>query len=774
MPRASVGSQRPVIAAMPRIAVIALSASLCLARQVGAQEWSAGDLRVNVADKQLTIATADRTLVRTARLRFGLLDPVDVRVQASTPERLTIAYTFPSAAEAIGGQAVGAIGPGSELPLRVDVVITPVTGGIRLYGDARWARHLAIVMDDLGDHAFGLIEWLYPDNRPSPDLRGQVINLDIEGQASRLMENYANAASAFYISSLGNGSFFDTFARGRYTFGIGGRHEIYHETGTLDWYLFHGADGVAIHRGYFAVIGAPKHVPMWALGPIAWRDENRGGKDEVLADAEQFTALRIPLTAMWIDRPYSNGTNGWSAMDFNANFADPGTWIATLRQRYGLELMTWAASQVFSADDAFPGLFRSPAGYFDLTDSAAVAEFGRRLSTGQYAFGVRGHKLDRADQTFPIYQQWQDRTPAEAQRNKYPYLFAHAAHQFLTKAWGHDQFTFARGAYHRSQPYLSAVWGGDSRSSWNGMALNLANGIRTQFLGFPVFGSDVGGYLGQGRIPEALYARWLQLGAWSGMFEVKLDGSGGSGEDRPPWKYSERLQNIYRELATQRMRLLPTLYSLANTSATNGVLMQPLAYAFPADTTTYAIADEYLFGGRFLVAPILTPGDTRYVYLPRGRWLELANAARVHEGGQRISVTAPLEQVPVFVRAGSVYVEGDVFAGNSARWIPDFERHRRLVIRAYPDASITESSFDYVDALDGDSVKTIVMKATTTGLTLAAPALALGGEVEIVLARTARQVRSGGRNVAVRYDAASGVLRVPFSARRAIAIEVGY
>lgn len=137
-------------------------------------------------------------------------------------------------------------------------------------------------------------------------------------------------------------------------------------------------------------------------------------------------------------------------------------------------------------------------------------------------------------------------------------------------------------------------------------------------------------------------------------------------------------------------------------------------------------------------------------------------------------MTAPLEQIPVFVRSGSIFVQGDVFAGSSRRWIPDFERNRRLNIRAYQDSSVAESVFDYVDALAGDSVKIIVMRQIAAGFTLTAPALALGGEVEVMLPRRPRRVRSGGRDVALRYDAGSGVLRVPFSAGRTIAIEVGY
>jgi alpha-glucosidase (family GH31 glycosyl hydrolase) len=507
---------------------------------------------------------------------------------------------------------------------------------------------------------------------------------------------------------------------------------------------------------------------------VVWRDENRGGSREVLDDVARFRDLKIPITALWIDRPYSRGNSGWSAMDFNDLFPHPEVWVRTLRETYGVELMTWIAPAVFAADDSFPGLFRNYVGYFDLSNAAAVAEFGRRVNAGQYAFGVRGHKMDRADEYFPLYQRWADSTPAEAQRNRYLYLYARVADDMLRRAWGADQFNFARAAYHRTQPYLSAVWGGDSRSTWEGMAANLANGIRCGFMGFPVWGSDVGGYLGVGHIPEDLYARWLELGAWSGLFEVKLDGAGGSGEDRPPWKYSPRLQAIFRAATGQRMQLLPTLYSLANTSAHTGVLMQPLAYAFPRDTATFAIADEFLLGGIFLVAPVLSPGESRSVYLPRGRWYDLADPGRVLEGGRRLQMSAPLERIPVLVRAGSIYVTGDVFAGSRRGWTPAFDGTPRLTIHAYPASAPGRTRFLYVDSGDDDGEKPITLATTTDRLDVSAPALSLAGDVDVHLPRAPRRVTLGGAQVDAAFDPATRVLRVPFPAEQELALVVEY
>jgi len=148
---------------------------------------------------------------------------------------------------------------------------------------------------------------------------------------------------------------------------------------------------------------------MWACGPIGWRDENKGGKSEILNDIGKMTELKIPFTGWWLDRPYSNGAHDWSKMDFSEKFSDPQQWIKTIRQEYGLHFMTWIGPLV--RNDDFPGKIPSQEGYFDLTDPDAVKEFGKRLKKYQYSANVQGHKMDRADEFFPVMFPWFDKTP---------------------------------------------------------------------------------------------------------------------------------------------------------------------------------------------------------------------------------------------------------------------------------------------------------------------------------------------------------------------------
>lgn len=662
-----------------------------------------------------------------------------------------------------------------DFPSEINLRITLTGKTVRFYTTHETFRHITIKMKDLNEHYFGLIEKLYPENRKSPDLRGETVDVEVYALGERdYAENYASAYSAFFMSSNGYGSFFDTFAKGRYQFAKNGVTEIYHQTNTLDWYLFYGPAGDKIHREYFKVIGEPKAVPIWAVGPVIWRDDNSGtsggpgGSQDILNDLQKFTEMKIPLTATFVDRPYSNGNHEWSKMDFSEKFANPEEWISIINDKYGMEFMSWVGSLTFGDED-FPGLLPNFKGYIDLTHPEALAEFEKRMSR-QYAVGVKGHKMDRADENFPMTAQWHEPISESESRNKYVYLYSKVIHEFLERAHGEDQFNFARAAFHRSQPYLSAIWGGDNRSNWKGMAGNMANAVRSSFMGFPVWGNDTGGYLGEGYIDEHLYMRWLQWSAWNGMFEVKIDGMGGRGKDRAPWRYSEKLQEVFRNVTEQRMLLLPYAYSLANTSAQYGVLMKPMAYAYPFDENIYKMWDQYIFGNTFLIAPLFSEQNTREIYLPEGSWYNYYNLSENIDGGTFIERNVPEDHIPVFVKANSIYVSGEIYRGNSKLWKGELTGEESLTIHLFPGEEGAKVDFTYVDYLDEDRKKKMTLTHSEGEIQFSSPALTISAKIEMRLDSKPAFVQVNDSEVDFEYSEAE--LLVKFAIPKGKEIEV--
>ena len=717
------------------------------------REWHTGPFSIRIEDRGMDVFHGRSKLAEALSFEFNFVRPDSILIQDARPDTLILQLKFS-----------GADGFHADFPVSLPLTVTRSGSALRFHAAHPAFEHVTIRKNDLDEHYFGLIEKLYPDNDRNPDLAGQVVDVEVYGDGSRdFSENYASACSAFFMSSAGYGGFFDTFAKGRYQFAVNGTTRIDHQTGLLDWTLIYGPTGARIHEEYFRIIGKPKALPIWACGPIFWRDLNRGGREELLDDARRFTELRIPVTACWIDRPYSNGANDWSKMDFKESFREPGLWIPRLREEFGLHLMTWVGPLTFQDSD-FPGLLPGDRGYIDLTDPEALAEFENRLNRNQYGAGVQGHKMDRGDENFPLTARWHEPVRESEARNRYVYLYSKTIHEFLTRAHGADQFNFARAAFHRCQPYLSAVWGGDCRSNWMGMSGSQANAIRCGFMGFPVWGSDTGGYLGPGRIDEALYIRWLQWSAWCGMFEIKIDGSGGEGRDRPPWKCSDRVQKAFRDACRLRMDLLPTVYSCANTSYKNGVLMQPLAYRYPEDSRTVSIWDEYIFCGAFLIAPVFSEEYRRTVYLPEGRWVHFASPRKDLEGPLHFELDVPLETVPVFVRENSIYLTGSIYRGNSRSWEGDLKGDAKIVIHAFPGRPGDSTAFDYVDRFDDRREKIMrLIRPAADRIEFDSEALSTPSEIEILCKGRPGRVVLNGKAVKVRFDPVRGAatIRIP-------------
>lgn len=605
----------------------------------------------------------------------------------------------------------------------VDLKIDKIDGGWHFYANPKWAHDISIYTKSMG-HYFGIRENLVPDNHKSPDITGSIQSFDVKGENSRYHENFASAWSAFFFNNLGYASFFNTFAKGQYQFGINGVTEIYHRTGDLDWYVFVGEDGDAIMRAYYKVIGAPKYVPAWACGVCIWRDQDWNGKKDVLDDAEQMTALKIPITSIMVDRPYSNGIDGWSKMDFGTLFSDPGQWIHQLNVDYNLRFMTWVSTCTFGDTSIVKAMPGGDHGYIDLSDPLSVSKFCNALTKNIYDYGVQGNKMDRGEEVFPAEDAWYDHTPPAERRNKYIYLYAKVIDSVLTAKWGKDNFNYSRSGMQGSQKYLSALWGGDSRESWDGLACSVANAMRVGFIGFPDWGSDVGGYRGNaGYEPEDLYTRWLQFGIWSGFFEIKLDGGGGMGKDRAPWHYGKTLQDNFRRACEERMELAPYVYSQLNTSAENGVLMKPLAYEYPDDPNTSDIWDEYCFGQCFLVSPVVEPGKTsQSIYLPAGGWYDWYSPIKSYAGGKRYDIKLSEDHIPVFVKQNSIFVTGKNWLnGNSAKW--KGKTSPELFINVFPGKNNFVSAFKYIDRYDNDRPQVISVAQRANELMIHVPGL---------------------------------------------------
>ena len=240
--------------------------------------------------------------------------------------------------------------------------------------------------------------------------------------------------------------------------------------------------------------------------------------------------------------------------------------------------------------------------------------------------------------------------PRDKVHNVYNHLWA----QLLYEGWydwrdNQRVFNLTRSATAGTQRYNPTLWSGDVSRTFEGLRPQVPFLLNVGLAGFGLYGSDLGGFTGDPTPPE-LYARWMQHGVLSPSVRPH-----GSDHPTEPWRFGDRVEGIVREMIRLRYRLMPYVYSLAWQNHRTGMpLVRPLFFADPDDERLHGVQDTYLFGESLLVAPVLRDGArTRSVTLPEGTWINYWTDEAV-EGGQTVTVDAPLDQIPMFVRGGAI------------------------------------------------------------------------------------------------------------------------
>jgi alpha-glucosidase (family GH31 glycosyl hydrolase) len=252
---------------------------------------------------------------------------------------------------------------------------------------------------------------------------------------------------------------------------------------------------------------------------------------------------------------------------------------------------------------------------------------------------------------------------------------------------------FARSGW-TGQQSIGHTWGGDQASDfWSLRALVVAT-LSAASSAVSNWSHDIGGYLGHRlveRCPPELLVRWLQFGCFTPLMHAH------GRMPQEPWRYSERVLECYRAYVLLHEQLVPYVRAAADTAARTGLpIIRPLCLTDPADPRGWSISDAYGFGPALWVAPVLEDeAREREVALPRGEWIEMWSGRRVRGGGEHV-VDAPLERIPVWVRAGSIVVTYP--ASHVARGLGDVdEAERPLVATLWGEPRLGHASVRLAD-----------------------------------------------------------------------------
>ncbi|CAH0211097.1 Alpha-xylosidase BoGH31A [Massilia sp. Bi118] len=477
----------------------------------------------------------------------------------------------------------------------------------------------------------------------------------------------------------------------RYSFGANG--------GELDYYVFSGGKErtpAGVLRDYTLLTGRGALPPLWALGYQQSRWSYMS-QEKVLDVAREFRRRRIPADVLYLDIDHMDG---FRVFTWNPKtFPDPKSMLGQLHEQ-GFHAVTIVdpgikvdrnyaiyrsgreqGVYVKNADGSelhakvWPGICAFP----DFTSPAARAWFGG-LYEAALDIGVDGFWNDMNEpgvfpadgfdkpeislgpqRSFPIdvRHAGDGRPGSHAQyHNVYGMQMARASFEGLRSLRPDRRpLVLTRAGYAGVQRY-AAVWTGDNSPTWSHLALTIPMLTNLSVSGVPFVGADVGGFMGS---PSAeLHTRWLQAAALTPYFRTH---SSDVSAPREPWAFGAGLEAINRSTIELRYRLLPYLYTLFEESERTGLPpMRPLWFAYPGDTRAALVDDQFLLGADLLVAPVLREGQRkREVYFPKGdAWLDWWDGSR-HEGGSAAMIAAPLDRLPLFVRAGaSVPVSGVV------------------------------------------------------------------------------------------------------------------
>ena len=506
--------------------------------------------------------------------------------------------------------------------------------------------------------------------------------LDLKGCTLELAQRNSQASVPFLLSSLGYGFLFNQPAVGRATFAKNVTEWHVESVRQLDYWITVGTPKVIL-ANYTALAGRAPEFPENALG--LWQCKLRyRTQEEVLSVAREYHRRGIPLDVIVIDFFHWTRQGEWK---FDPVYwPDPAAMVRELRS-YGIRCMISVWPTVDKKSENFAEMrergllirpergsqcfdFLGDSYLYDATNPAAQAYLWDMCRQNYFEDGIDMFWLDEAEPEYTAYDfdNYRYYLGTDLQvGNVYPVMHAKAFWDGQTAAGQKGICNLIRCVWAGSQKYGVVLWSGDIIGNFETLRDQFAAGLNVSLAGIPWWTTDIGGFFVDVTAPghKELLIRWfewatfcpvLRLHGDKGPCESKplddRDWGGGfchTGRDNELWSYGEDVYEILKHYVTVREQLKPYLKQVMREASENGSpVMRAMFYEFPDDPACWETDEQYMFGSRYLVAPVLYAGMTeREVYLPAGEWKNMATG-KVLAGGQKVTVAAPLEVIPVF------------------------------------------------------------------------------------------------------------------------------
>ena len=513
--------------------------------------------------------------------------------------------------------------------------------------------------------------------------------LDQKGCVLDLSHRNSEVSIPFLLSSRRYGLLWNNPGIGRVELARTRTRWVADATRLVDYVVVAGDSYPQILGRYAEVTGHAPVLPEWAAG--FWQSKLRyQTQAELLAVAREYKQRDLPISVIVADYFHWTKMGEWK---FDPEcWPDPQAMIRELDD-LGIRLLVSVWPTVNPDASTFDELDRRGllvqseqglnsfvrftdqgadqtviSGLLDVTHPSARDFLWNRIRENYFQFGIKLFWLDAIEPEMAEYDHANVRYhvgngaevgciyPFEQQRTFYEGLQSEGEREIVT---------LGRAAFAGSQRFGAALWSGDIHSTWHDLRQQVRAGLNVAMSGIPWWTTDIGGFFG-GRVEcpdfHELLVRWFQYGTFCPLFRMhgwrnsSLEDPESSdpaqGGPNEVWSFGEDVYAILREYLFIRQRLHDYIIKQMHFAAESGSPpMRPLFFDYPNDGNAADVDDQFMLGADLLVAPVLHAGARqREVYLPQGdRWTNVWTGDQ-QVGGERVSVQAPLERIPLFVR----------------------------------------------------------------------------------------------------------------------------
>lgn len=574
------------------------------------------------------------------------------------------------------------------------------------------------------------------------------------GHNQYLYQHNMRTPVPFFISSEGYGIFFDCCSLMTFNDDRNGSYLFLDAVDQLDYYVIAGKNFDEIISGFRSLTGKAAMLPKWAFGYIQSKEAYKT-QEELVDTVREYRKRNVPLDCVVQDWNYWEANKWGQKTPDRRRYPDLKEAVGRIHGMNAHAMISVWPNMGAESEDwkefSQRGFLLGDDSTYDAFNPEARKLYWKQLERELYRDGFDAWWCDSTEPfTGSDWNGEMKREPWEryllvgGEHKKFldpetanAYALVHTKGIYENQRSVSDKkrvMILTRAGYPSQQKYGSVLWSGDTSATWETLRKQIAEGLSFCMSGMPYWTLDIGAFFtvgsewknrGCGSNRNAnplwfwkgdynkgvgdlgyreLYVRWLEYGAFLPVFR-----SHGTDTPREIWNFGEKGEMFYNAIGKfirLRYLLMPYIYSLAGaTTQKDYTMMRSLMFDFADDPNVKNISDEFMFGSALLVCPVTNsmyygkesrPLDVPKVhecYLPSGAGWTDCWSGEQYSGGRTVTVSAPLDRIPLFARSGSVIpmTRGLQYADQSAEG--------PMILKIYPGA---DSSFLlYEDSGDG-------------------------------------------------------------------------